>query len=97
MPIETYPRRVFLEFRLPLGFAPLCREVADPICWQSFCRIPLGVAVPHPTTLMKTPTRCGSETIEELSDALLGKTLAAKVPRTNRVRADSTVVESNVS
>jgi transposase, IS5 family len=27
--------------------------VADSISWQRFCRIPLGMRVPHPTTLMK--------------------------------------------
>jgi transposase, IS5 family len=60
VPIETYLRLMFLKYRYRLGFEPLCREVADSISWQRFCRIPLGVAVPHPTTLMKITTRCGS-------------------------------------
>src|SRR5271155_4547120 len=57
VPIETYLRLMFLKFRYRLGFEPLCREVADSISWQRFCRIPLGGAVPHPTTLMKITTR----------------------------------------
>ena len=97
VPIETYLRLMFLKFRYKLGFEPLCREVADSISWQRFCHIPLGVAVPHPTTLMKITTRCGSRTIEELNEALLTKALAAKVLKMNRVRADTTVVEANVA
>ncbi len=97
VPIETYLRLMFLKYRYRLGFEPLCREVADSISWQRFCRIPLGVTVPHPTTLMKITTRCGTQAIEELNDALLAKALEAKVLKTNKVRADSTVVEANVA
>jgi transposase, IS5 family len=59
VPIETYLRLMFLKYRYRLGFEPLCREVADSISWQRFARVPLGTAVPHPTTLMKITTRCG--------------------------------------
>ena len=97
IPIETYLRLMFLKFRYKLGFEPLCREVADSISWQRFCRIPLGVAVPHPTTLMKITTRCGTQAIAELNQALLAKALEAKVLKTNRLRADSTVIEANVA
>ena len=46
IPIETYLRLMFLKYRYELGFEPLCREVADSISWQRFCRIPLGEPVP---------------------------------------------------
>jgi len=59
IPMETYLRLMFLKFRYRLGYESLCREVADSISWQRFCRIPLGSRVPHPTTLMKITTRCG--------------------------------------
>ena len=97
MPIETYLRLMFLKYRYRLGFEPLCREVADSISWQRFCRIPLGVAVPHPTTLMKITTRCGSSAVDGLNEALLAKAQAAKVLKTNKVRADTTVVPANVA
>lgn len=42
IPIETYLRMMFLKFRYRLGYELLCREVADSISWQRFCRIPLG-------------------------------------------------------
>jgi transposase, IS5 family len=97
IPIETYLRLMFLKYRYKLGFEPLCREVADSISWQRFCRIPLGESTPHPTTLMKITTRCGEEAINELNDALLVKAAEARVLKTNRVRADTTVVEANVA
>jgi len=97
IPIETYLRLMFLKFRYRLGFESLCREVADSITWQRFCRIPLGTPVPHPTTLMKITRRCGSGSVDGLNETLLAKAAAAKVLKTNRVRADTTVVEANVA
>jgi IS5 family transposase len=97
VPIETYLRLMFLKYRYRLGFEPLCREVTDSITWQRFCRIPLGGTVPHPTTLMKITTRCGPAAVDALNDALLVKAAEAKVLKTNRVRADTTVVEANVA
>jgi IS5 family transposase len=97
VPIETYLRLMFLKYRYRLGFEPLCREVADSSSWQRFCRIPLGTVVPHPTTLMKITTRCGSSAVDGLNEALLAKAQAAKVLKTNKVRADTTVVPANVA
>jgi len=96
-PIETYLRLMFLKFRHGLGYESLCREVADSITWRRFCRIPLDGSVPHPTTLMKLTTRCGTAAIDGLNEALLAKAVAAKVLRTNRLRADTTVVPANVA
>jgi transposase, IS5 family len=97
IPIEAYLRLMFLKYRYRLGFEAICREVADSISWQRFCRIPLGGAVPHPTTLMKITTRCGPAAIDGLNEALLAKASTAKVLKCNRVRADTTVVSANVA
>lgn len=97
IPIETYLRLMFLKYRYGLGFEPLCREVADSISWQRFCRIPLGEPVPHPTTLVKITSRCGEQAVEALNDALVAKAAQAKVLRMHKVRADTTVVEANVA
>lgn len=96
-PLETYLRLMFLKFRYKLGYESLCREVSDSIAWRRFCRILLEGPVPHPTTLMKLTTRCGSTAVEGLDEALLAKTTEAKVLRTCKLRADTTVVPSNVS
>ena len=97
IPVETYLRLMFLKFRYRLGYESLCREVGDSISWQRFCRIPLGTRVPHPTTLMKITTRCGDAAVTGLNEALLVKAAAAKLLRTDKVRADTTVVEADVA
>ena len=96
-PVATYLRLMFLKFRYRLGYQSLCREVCDSITWRRFCRIPLEGSVPHPTTLMKLTTRCGSAAVEGLNDALLAQAADARLLRTHRLRADTTVVPSNVS
>lgn len=97
VPMETYLRMMFLKFRYRLGFESLCREVGDSISWQRFCRIPLGTRVPHPTTLMKLTSRCGEAAVAGLNEALLTKAATAKLVRTDKVRADTTVVEAAVA
>jgi IS5 family transposase len=97
MPLETYLRMMFLKFRYRLGFESLCREVSDSITWQQFCRIGLDQPVPHPTTLMKLTTRCGSAAVEGLNEALLAKAAEANLLRCTRVRVDTTVVPANVA
>src|SRR6201987_5327284 len=96
-PMECYLRLVFLKFRYRLGFESLCAEVSDSITWRRFCRIPLDGTVPHPTTLTKLTTRCGSAAVDGLNEALLAKAAQAKLLRTRRLRADTTVVPANVA
>jgi IS5 family transposase len=97
IPMETYLRLMFLKFRYRLGYESLCREVSDSISWQRFCRIPFGTRVAHPTTLMKITTRCGDDAVAGLNEALLAKAANAKLLRTDKVRADTTVVPAAVS
>src|ERR1700747_1421478 len=96
IPMETYLRMMFLKFRYRLGFEGLCCEVGDSISWQRFCRIPFGTRVPHPTTLMKLTSRCGDAAVAGLNEALLVKAAGQKLLRTDKVRADTTVVEADV-
>jgi transposase, IS5 family len=95
-PMETYLRLMFLKFRYRLGYESLCREVSDSIMWRRFCRIGLDGSVPHPTTLMKLTTRCGAAAVDGLNETLLAKAAEQKLLRTNRLRADTTVVPANV-
>src|ERR687897_1073482 len=96
-PMETYLRLMFLKFRHRLGYESLCREVADSISWRRFCRIRLDGPVPHPTTLMKLTTRCGTAAVEACNEALLAKAAEAKLLRCARLRADTTVVPADVA
>lgn len=83
-----------MEYRL--GYEALCRQVSDSVTWRRFW-IALDGSVPHPTTLMKLSTRCGSAAVQGLDEALLAKAAETKVLRTNRIRADTTVVPANVA
>jgi IS5 family transposase len=97
IPVETYLRLMYLKFRHGLSFEAVVREAADSLSWRRFCRVPLGEKMPHPTTLMKTTKRCGEKTIEALNESLLTKARAARVIKTDKVRADTTVVEANIA
>ncbi len=97
IPMETYLRMTFLKFRYRLGYETLCREVSDSITWRRFCRIPIDGRVPHPTTLMKLTTRCGTAAVDDCNEALLAKATDAKLLRTTRLRADTTVVAADVA
>jgi transposase, IS5 family len=96
VPLDTYLRIMFLKFRYRLGYELVCRELADSISWQRFCRIPLGGQVPHPTTLVKLTRRLGEQAVTSLNEVLLAKAADHKVLRTHKVRADTTVVAANV-
>jgi transposase, IS5 family len=53
--------------------------------------------VPHPTTLMKLTIRCGMAAVDGCNEALLAKAAQAKLLRTARLRADTTVVSADVA
>jgi transposase, IS5 family len=95
--METYLRLMFLKFRYRLGYESLCREVNDSITWRRFARIGLAGRVPDPTTLMKLTKRFGPAVVDALNEALLARANEAKVLRTARLRADTTVVPANVA
>ena len=46
---------------------------------------------------MKLTTRCGEDALAGLNEALLAKAASAKLLRTNKVRADTTVVEGRLA
>jgi IS5 family transposase len=96
IPMETFLRMMFLKYRYRLGFESLCAEVTDSVSWSRFCRIPLGGSVPDHSTLKKLAKRCGPTAIGELNEALLTKAAHNKVLKTDRVRADTTVVPGDV-
>src|SRR3954470_4134553 len=96
IPMETYLRLMFLKHRYRFGYETLCAEVSDSISWRRFCRIDIDARLPHPTTLMKLTTRCGEQAIAGLNEELLAKAVEARVVKTGKVRADTTVVSANV-
>jgi IS5 family transposase len=73
IPAETYQRLMFLKVRYRLGYESLCAEVTDSIGWRLFCRIGIDGRVPHPSTLMKITTRCGSTAIDQTQRRVAGQ------------------------
>jgi IS5 family transposase len=96
IPMEVYLRMMFLKYQYRLGYESLCREVGDSISWRIFCRLNLDDPVPAPSTLSKITTRCGENAVLGLNEALLARADTAKLVRTGKVRADTTVVSANV-
>ncbi len=96
IPVETYLRLMFLKYRYRLGYETLCTEVSDSLTWLRFCRIPLGERAPHPSTLMKITTRCGSVTIDALNAHLVAIGVEAGVVDMGWLRADTTVVPADI-
>ena len=97
VPVETFLRLMYLKYRHRLGYESLCREVADSISWQRFCRLPLLGRVPDHSTLKKTAKRCGPTAVEALNEALLEKAAENRVLKTNRLRAGTTCVPADVA
>ena len=74
----------------------VCAEVSDSLTWLGFCRIPLGERAPHPSTLMKIRTRCGSWTVAELNSHLVAVGVQAGVIDMGWLRGDTTVVPADI-
>ena len=87
---------MFLKYRYRLGYEALCAEVSESLTWLRFCRIPLGERAPHPSTLMRITTRCGSTTVAELNAHLIAVGVEAGVLDMGWTRADTTVVPADI-
>jgi transposase, IS5 family len=94
--METYVRLMVLKARYRWGYRSLVAEVSDSIHLRRFCRISLGERVPDESTVRKLTRRIGSETVNELTRALIVEATRSKRFRARAVRIDSTVVEADV-
>jgi transposase, IS5 family len=79
-----------------VGYRTLVGEVSDSIHLRRLCRISLCDRVPDESTVRKLTRRIGSETVSELTRALIGKATREKRFRARAVRIDSTVIEADV-
>ena len=94
--IESYVRLMVLKQRYRWGYRTLVAEVSDSIHLRRFCRISLAERVPDESTVRKLTRRIGSETVSELTRALIVKATRERRFRPRAVRIDSTVVEADV-
>ncbi|MFL5865442.1 MAG: transposase [Solirubrobacteraceae bacterium] len=94
--METYVRLMVLKQRYRWGYRSLVAEVSDSIHLRRFCRISLAERVPDESTVRKLTRRIGSETVSELTRALIVKATRDRRFRPRAVRIDSTVIEADI-
>ena len=94
--METYIRLMVLKARYRWGYRTLVAEVSDSIHLRRFCRISLTERVPDESTPRRLTRRIGSETVAEMTRALLEAAVRQKRFRPRAVRIDSTVIEADV-
>jgi len=94
--IETHVRLMVVKQRNQWGYETLVREVSDSIHLRRFCLIPLSERVPDESTVRKLTRRLGSETVAELTRALIDKATRERRFSARAARIDSTVVEADV-
>src|SRR5206468_3835488 len=94
--METYVRLMVLKQRYRWGYRSLVAEVSDSIHLRRFCRISLAERVPDESTVRKLTRRIGSETVSELTRALIAKATRDRRFRPRAVRIDSTVIAADV-
>jgi transposase, IS5 family len=95
--METYVRLMVLKQRYRWGYRTLVAEVSDSIHLRRFCRISLSARVPDESTIRKLTRRLGSETVSELTRALIAKATRERRFRARAVRVDSTVIEADIT
>jgi IS5 family transposase len=94
--LETFVRLMVLKQRYRWGYRTLVAEVSDSIHLRRFCRISVTERVPDESTVRKLTRRIGSETVAEMTRALIVKATREKRFRPRAVRVDSTVTEADV-
>jgi IS5 family transposase len=94
--METYIRLMVLKARYRWGYRTLVAEVSDSIHLRRFCRISLTERVPDESTPRRLTRRIGSETVAEMTRALIEAAVRQKRFRPRAVRIDSTVIEADV-
>jgi IS5 family transposase len=94
--METYVRLMVLKQRYGWGYRTLVAEVSDSLHLRRFCRIGLSQRVPDESTVRKLTRRIGSETVDQLTRALIAKATRERRFRARAVRIDSTVIEADV-
>jgi Transposase domain (DUF772) len=94
--LETVVRLMVLKQRYRWGYRTLVAEVSDSIHLRRLCRISLTERVPDESTIRKLTRWIGSETVSELTRALIVMATRERRFRPRAVRIDSTVIEADV-
>ncbi|MGD9734121.1 MAG: hypothetical protein AB7V58_00710 [Solirubrobacterales bacterium] len=85
-----------IKQRSDWGYETLVKEVSDSLHLHRFCLIGLGERVPCESTVRQLTRRLGSETVAELTRAVIAKAVRERRFCARAARIDSTVVEADV-
>ncbi len=94
-PAEVVLRLLVLKHLRHWSYAVLAREVRANLVYRQFTRIGLQT-VPHPKTIGKLGLLLGPKVLQQLHQALVVRAQAEKLIRGNKLRVDTTVVETNI-
>jgi len=95
IPAEVVLRMLILKHVRNWSYETLEREVRANVVYRSFCRI--GVEkVPDAKTLVRLGQAVGPEAIREIHDRLVAIAQERRVVRGQKMRVDTTVVESHI-
>jgi IS5 family transposase len=96
IPMATYVRLMVIKQRTDWGYETLVKEVSDSLHLRRFCLIGITDRTPDESTVRKLTRRLGSETVAELTRAVIAKAVRERRFRARAARIDSTVVEADV-
>jgi IS5 family transposase len=94
--MATFVRLMVVKQRTGWGYETLVREVSDSLHLRRFCLVALSERVPDESTVRKLVRRLGSEVVDEITRAVIGKAQRETRFIARAVRVDSTVVEADV-
>lgn len=95
MTAEQVLRFAVVKMRLELSYRALADRVDDSIVLREFCRMPYE-KVPAFTTLQENMKRLQPQTLQEINAAVIRYAVERNVEDGQRIRIDSTAVESNI-
>jgi len=94
--MALFVRLMVVKQRTGWGYETLVREVSDSLHLRRFCGLSLTASVPHESTVRKLVRRLGSELVDDITRALIGKAQRERRFTARAMRCDSTVVEADV-
>src|SRR5688500_14637522 len=94
-PVEVVLRLLVVKHLYGWSYEETERFVADSLVLRQFCRLALE-PVPHHTTLLRWANTVRPATLHALLDRVVALAWAAKATRGRKLRADGTVVETDV-
>ncbi len=94
-PVEVIPRMLLVRRLYHWSYDETEHFVADSLVLRQFCRAYLE-AVPDDTTLIRWAHLIGPKTLQQISDRVVQLERQHHVTRGRKLRADSTVVETNI-